>query len=83
MLREPPYHLWEFTPRSHVDLARRAGLQTVRLTQAKIPPGKPHGQKSLLQRTALFAIDTINLPITRLTNAFGDRVVQIARKPAG
>jgi SAM-dependent methyltransferase len=79
--REPPYHLWEFTPRSLLDLAGRAGLRKVSLTQSKIPPGRPHGEKSTLQRVAMVALDAVNVPITRTFNALGDRVVLVARKP--
>ncbi len=80
-LREPPYHLWEFTPGSHRDLATRVGLRTVEIREAKIPPGKAHGQKSAFQRLAMAAIDAVNLPLTRMLNVLGDRVVQIAIKP--
>lgn len=79
-LHEPPYHLWEFTPRSHRDIAARTGLRTLELREAKIPLGKPHGQKSAAQKLAMGAIDLLNLPLTRMLNAFGDRVVQIAIK---
>jgi SAM-dependent methyltransferase len=80
VLREPPYHLWEFTPGPLTRLAHAAGLEVVRLTQSKIPPGRAHGAKSPLQRAAMAAIDTLNLPITRAFNVLGDRVVMIARK---
>jgi 2-polyprenyl-3-methyl-5-hydroxy-6-metoxy-1,4-benzoquinol methylase len=82
VLREPPYHLWEFTPRSLRGLMNRAGLQVVLLEQSKIPPGRPHGRKSALQQAILAALDTVNVPITRACNALGDRVVMVARRPA-
>jgi SAM-dependent methyltransferase len=82
VLREPPYHLWEFTPRSLRRLCARAGLEMVALEQSKIPPGRAHGEKSALQRAVMAAIDTINLPLTRACNARGDRVLLVARKPA-
>ncbi len=81
VLREPPYHLWEFTPRSLRGLAGRAGLEVVALEQAKIPPGRAHGRKSALQRAAMAAVDAVNAPLTRAFNAFGDRVVMVARRP--
>lgn len=80
VLREPPYHLWEFTPRSLRALVRSAGLELVALEQAKIPPGRAHGRKSALQRAAMAAVDAVNVPITRAFNAFGDRVVLVARR---
>jgi len=80
VLREPPYHLWEFTPRSLVRLFRTAGLVPVRLRQSKIPPGRPHGEKTPLQRGAMAMLDTINVPITRVFNVLGDRVVLVAQR---
>ncbi len=82
VLREPPYHLWEFTPRSLAALVRAAGLGVVALEQAKIPPGRAHGSKSALQRAAMAALDAVNVPITRAFNALGDRIVLVARRPA-
>lgn len=82
VLREPPYHLWEFTPRSLRGLLARVGLETVVLEQAKIPPGRAHGKKSGAQRAVMAALDAVNVPITRALGALGDRVVVIARRPA-
>ena len=81
VLREPPYHLWEFTPRSLLALVRRAGLELVVLEQAKIPPGRAHGRKNALQQAVMAALDAVNVPITRAFNALGDRVVLVARRP--
>jgi len=81
VLREPPYHLWEFTPRSLRGLVSRVGLEVVRLEQAKIPPGRAHGRKSPLQRAAMAALDAVNVPITQAFNALGDRIVLVARRP--
>lgn len=82
VLREPPYHLWEFTPASLARLARAVGLADVRLEQSKIPPGRTHGTKSAAQKAVMNALDAVNLPLTRACNAWGDRVVMIARRPA-
>lgn len=81
VLREPPYHLWEFTPRPLARLARHAGLEVERVRQSKIAPGRIRGSKSPLQRAAMFALDAVNLPLTALFNARGDRVVLVARRP--
>jgi len=81
VLREPPYHLWEFTPRSLAGLMRRVGLEVVTMEQAKIPPGRPHGKKSMLQQWAMDAMDRVNVPLTRACNALGDRVVMVASRP--
>lgn len=80
VLREPPYHLWEFTPGSLTRLAAAAGLDVVALSQSKIPPGRAHGRKSVAQRAGMFALDLVNAPLTRACNVLGDRVVLIARR---
>jgi len=80
VLREPPYHLWEFTPRTLADLAARAGLAVVRMEQAKIAPGSAPGRKRGLARSFMAAIDAVNVPITRAFNVFGDRIVMVARR---
>ena len=80
VLEEPPYHLWEFTPRSLRRLFEGSGLTVVRLAQSKIPPGRPHGEKSTLQRAAMLAFDAVNAPLTRALNVLGDRVVMVGQK---
>lgn len=82
VLRDVPYHLWEFTPRPLARLMVACGLAVVRVRQSKIPPGGARGDKSGLQRAAMAALDAVNLPITMLFNAMGDRAVIVARKPA-
>lgn len=81
VLREPPYHLWEFTPRSLRRLFEAVGLEVRELRQSKIPPGRFHGDKTLAQRMAMAALDAVNLPLTALCNARGDRIVMVAKKP--
>jgi SAM-dependent methyltransferase len=82
VLREPPYHLWEFRPGSLSRLARAVGLEVVAIEQSKIPPGRPHGMKSPLQALAMNALDALNAPLTRACNVLGDRAVLVARKPS-
>jgi SAM-dependent methyltransferase len=82
VLREVPYHLWEFRPGSLRRLIEVAGLRVVRLRQSKIPPGRVRGRKSALERAMMAAIDVVNLPLTAIFNVRGDRVVMVARKPA-
>ncbi len=81
VLREPPYHLWEFRPRPLADLVRRVGLEVVSLEQSKIPPGRPHGRKSALQALVMGLLDRVNLPLTRTFNVLGDRALLVARRP--
>jgi SAM-dependent methyltransferase len=81
VLREVPYHLWEFTPRPLARLMAATGLTVTRVRQSKIPPGRVRGEKSAIQRAVMAAIDGLNLPLTNLCNVRGDRVVMVARKP--
>lgn len=80
VLREPPYHVWEFTPGPLEHLFATAGLEVVSARQSKIPPGRAHGEKSALQRLAMGVVDALNLPLTRLLNVAGDRIVMVGRK---
>jgi len=80
-LREPPYHLWEFTPATLRTLLESAGLEWVSARQSKIPPGRAHGAKSVPQQLILFGFDCVNWPLTTLLNARGDRIQLIARRP--
>ena len=82
VLREPPYHLWEFTPGPLEHLFASAGFEVITARQSKIPPGRAHGEKSALQRLAMGAVDVLNLPLTRLLNGAGDRIVMVGRKQA-
>ena len=81
-LHEPPYHLWEFRPKPLARLLHGTGFIVEEIRQSKIPPGRAHGRKSALQRAVMAAIDTINVPLTRVFNARGDRAVVIARRTA-
>src|SRR5258705_5734142 len=82
VIHDPPYHLWEFTPRPLSRLMAACGLTVVQVRQSKIPPGRARGDKSAAQRIAMAVLDTVNLPITTLFNVLGDRVVMISRKAA-
>ncbi|MGH7731986.1 MAG: class I SAM-dependent methyltransferase, partial [Candidatus Eiseniibacteriota bacterium] len=82
VLREVPYHLWEFRPGPLRRLIEVAGLRVERVRQSKIPPGGARGRKSALERAIMAAIDLVNLPLTAIFNAQGDRIVVVARKPA-
>ena len=81
-LREPPYHLWEFTPAPLRALFERCGFEVVHVRQSKIPPGRAHGEKSAAQRVAMALIDAVNVPLTAVFNVRGDRIVMVGRKRA-
>jgi 2-polyprenyl-3-methyl-5-hydroxy-6-metoxy-1,4-benzoquinol methylase len=79
VLREPPYHLWEFRPRPLARLLNACALEVRSVRQSKIPPGRAHGAKSPTQTAAMAVIDAANLPLTALLNVRGDRAVVVAR----
>jgi 2-polyprenyl-3-methyl-5-hydroxy-6-metoxy-1,4-benzoquinol methylase len=83
VLREPPYHVWEFRPSSLKRLVAKVGLEVVALEQSKIAPGRVHGRKTALQAAAMLFLDALNAPLTSLFHVFGDRAVLVARKPEG
>lgn len=80
VLREPPYHLWEFRPGPLQALFERCGFEVIRLRQSKIPPGHAHGDKTGLQRLVMGAVDLVNVPLTRTLGVAGDRIVIVGRK---
>jgi len=80
VLREPPYHLWEFTPGPLRRLLQSTGFDVVRWRESKIPPGRPHGEKSALERAILVVLDGVNVVLTQIANVRGDRVVLVARR---
>jgi 2-polyprenyl-3-methyl-5-hydroxy-6-metoxy-1,4-benzoquinol methylase len=79
VLREPPYHLWEFRPGPLKRVLHATGFEIIALRQSKIPPGRLHGRKGLLQALVMTTIDAVNLPLTALLNVRGDRVQLVAR----
>jgi SAM-dependent methyltransferase len=80
VLREPPYHLWEFTPRPLARLFERCGLEVLETRQSKIAPGRARGRAASAERTLMSAVDALNVPLTRAFNARGDRVVMVGRR---
>jgi len=78
MLREPPYHLWEFEPETLLKLVRAAGLTQESLTQSKTAPSfaKRKGPGAL----AVAALDALNVAWTNTFGSAGDRCTLVARK---
>ena len=79
-LEEPPYHLWEFEPRTLNALVRKACLAPATFHQSKTPPSfhKRRGARAL----AVAAVDLVNAAWTDLTGTGGDRCTLTAVKPA-
>lgn len=78
-LREPPYHLWEFEPRSLRALVERAGFRIEEFRQTKVAPSlaKRHGAAGV----AIALLDAANVAWTAVTGTLGDRCDLVARKP--
>ena len=51
VLREPPYHLWEFRPRPLERLCQSVGLDVLSIHQTKIPPGRVHSPRVRRRRS--------------------------------
>jgi SAM-dependent methyltransferase len=78
VLREPPYHLWEFEPRTLTELARASGLAVESFRQSKTPPS--FAKRRSAGAFAVAALDALNVGWTALTGALGDRCTMVARK---
>ena len=80
-LREPPYHLWEFTPGPLRRLVTRAGFDVESFAQSKTPPARPK-RRGALEGPVLDVLDVLNVAWTKATNTRGDRVTLVARRRA-
>ena len=78
VLREPPYHLWEFEPETLAKLVRGAGFEVESFRQSKTPPSftKRKGPGAL----AVAVLDALNVLWTNATGTAGDRCTLVARK---
>lgn len=82
ILRQAPYHLSEFVPRTLSFALERAGFRMVRMQQSKIPPTWRNVRKRPpLEHLAKGVLDVPNWLVTRLTGRLGDRVAALARRP--
>ena len=81
ILRTPPYHLVEFTPRTQRLSLERAGFQVLRLEQSKIPPNwRMSAGRAPWFRVAKWAFGVPNAMWTRWTGRDGDRILVVARR---
>jgi SAM-dependent methyltransferase len=80
-LRQPPYHLIEFTPRTLRDALKRAGFDVRWLRENKIPPAwRNPRHRALSEHVAKLALDVPNWILTSLSGKLGDRVALLAVK---
>jgi SAM-dependent methyltransferase len=76
----PPYHLFEYRPRSIRFLLRRCGFEIVRLRQTIISPREINLRGSLSERTGKMVFQYPNWFLTKLFHVCGDRMNVIARR---
>jgi SAM-dependent methyltransferase len=79
LLRQPPYHLLEFTPATLADALSRAGFRVRWIRERKIPPVWRNVRKrSPVEHLAKLALDGPNWLITQLSGKLGDRAIVLA-----
>jgi SAM-dependent methyltransferase len=78
-LRIPPYHLFEYTPRTLRLTLRTAGYELEELRQSTVPIGKMGLRGSRLENSAKVILQLTAIVTTRLFNTWGDRLTAIAR----
>jgi SAM-dependent methyltransferase len=78
----PPYHLFEYRPRSVSFLLRHSGFEIVKLHEAMIPPHEINLRGPMLERIGKQLFQYPNWLITKTLHAFGDRLQVFARKLA-
>ena len=76
----PPYHLFEYRPKSISNLLRRCGFEITGVTQGSIPPREITLRGSLLQRIGKKTLQYPNYVLTSVIGKFGDRLEIFATK---
>lgn len=76
----PPYHLFEYRPRSLDFLLCKTGFTAIQVQQGIIPPGRINLRGSVLERAAKKLLQYPNFAFTRMFGCCGDRLEVIARK---
>jgi 2-polyprenyl-3-methyl-5-hydroxy-6-metoxy-1,4-benzoquinol methylase len=76
----PPYHLFEYRPRSLRYLLRETGFEVERLHQGIISPRKVNVRGPIIQRLAKKFLQYPNWALTRGFGALGDRITVLATK---
>ena len=76
----PPYHLFEYRPRSLRRVLEQCGFTISEIRQGMIPPGSVHLRGPVLQRIGKKAFQYPNWLLTRLLGISGDRLEVYALK---
>jgi SAM-dependent methyltransferase len=76
----PPYHLFEYQPRSLRFLLQKCGFTVVKLDQGIIPPGQINMRGSFVQQMGKKMLQYPNFILTRAAGVLGDRIMVFAQR---
>lgn len=76
----PPYHLFEYRPKSLSWLFQSAGFKIIKVNQSIIPPNKISLRGPFYQRVFKKVFQYPNFIVTKVWNLFGDRIEIFAVK---
>lgn len=78
----PPYHLFEYTPRTLTALLSACGFEVATLRQSAVPPGRMGLRHSRVENLAKATLQVGAQISTRLCNRWGDRLLAVAVRRA-
>ena len=76
----PPYHLFEYRPKSMTELLRLCGFSILRKKEGMISPGEISLRGTALQKIGKTIFQYPNYVVTRITGILGDRIQIFATK---
>lgn len=79
-VRIPPYHLFEYTPRTLRQVLERAGFRLLRLRQSAVPLRRMGLRGHPLENAGKAALQILAHATSRICNRGGDRLLAFARK---
>ncbi len=79
-LRIPPYHLFEYTPRTLRLVLTHAGFEVIALRQGAVGIGRMGLRGHPLENAGKVALQVLALTTSRVFNVGGDRLLALARR---
>ncbi|MGA9118301.1 MAG: class I SAM-dependent methyltransferase [Bacteroidota bacterium] len=79
-VRLPPYHLFEYRPKSIRFLLEHIGFDVLRVEQTCIPPKEINLRGGLFQRAGKMILQYPNFVLTRTLQVYGDRLAVYATR---